>query len=230
MHFLTEGIHSLCWVGYVKIQGNIAASISVSCSFRKQSSLREGPTVFWVIYCTFHHNGNTKYPIPSRYSWLGIAWALFLRRCPDSHCPQSTHCLGVMLLQHPPCSSYSWALSGSVEKWVNLHVSKLLWVCFPLGGLNLFFFCCWKWKLSYMAVYSSDSPWCWGQPELKHGSPLWHALATNQDWSTHSADSFISSERLPGLCQLPWSSVMEACHLSVLGWRPIGKPFREIRQ
>lgn len=48
LHFLTEGIHSLCWVGYVEIQGNTEASISVSCSFRKQSSLGEGPTVFWV--------------------------------------------------------------------------------------------------------------------------------------------------------------------------------------
>lgn len=89
-------------------------------------------------YCTFHHSGNTRCPIPSRYSWLGIAWALCLRWCLDRLCPQCTHCLGVMLLQHPPRSSYSWALPGSVEKWVNLHNRKLLRVCFPLGGLNLF--------------------------------------------------------------------------------------------
>lgn len=117
-----------------------------------------------------------------------------------------------------------WEMSKSPCQQTPVSLFSLGW------SKSVHFFCCWKWKLSYMAVYSSDSPWCWGQPELKHGSPLWHALATNQEWSTHSADSFISSERLPGLCQLPWSSVMEACHLSVLGWRPIGKPFREIRQ
>lgn len=208
MHFLTEGIHSLCWVGYVKIKGNIAASISVSCSFRKQSSLREGPTVFWVVYCTFHHNGNTKYPIPSRYSWLGIAWALFLRRCPDSHCPQSTHCLGVMLLQHPPCSSYSWALSGSVEKWVNLHVSKLLWVCFPLGDLNLFIFLLLEMKT-----------------ELYGCIQLWLTLVLRSAWTEARFTPLARPGNQPGVkhsqCRLfhqlweaPWtvSTPLKLCH------------------